>query len=288
MGSVLKKVLGIIPSRPMHWVGDGFPMAPMFSFSELGEHISPFLTMGYANAYRFEPTTKQRGVGMHPHRGIETVTIVYDGEVEHNDTSGVGGIIGPGDVQWMTAGRGVLHDEFHARSFAQSGGTLSMVQLWVNLPAKDKMTPGAYQALLNADIPTVILGGDAGALRVIAGEFAGSIGPARTFSPVNVWDMNLNGGKSATFTVPEGHTTLISVLNGAVRINGVEAQEMHTAMLDPAGRKVEIQAAKNSLLLVMTGEPLREPIVGYGPFVMNTEAEIHEAIDDFNAGRFTS
>jgi redox-sensitive bicupin YhaK (pirin superfamily) len=289
MGNALKKVLTVLESRPPNWVGDGFPMHPMFSFSNLGEHISPFLTMGYSNAHSFMPTTKQRGVGMHPHRGFETVTIVYDGEVEHHDTAGEGGTIGPGDVQWMTAGGGIMHDEFHAPSFAKSGGTLSMVQLWVNLPAKHKMARPAYQALLDADIPSIALADNAGRLRVIAGEFAGRKGPAHTFSPINLWDLKAKAGASTAFDVPQGHTALVAVLAGSISVNGSEeAGELHTVLLDRDGTRVEIVAKRDSTLLVMTGEPLGEPIVGYGPFVMNSEAEIRQAIADFNAGRFVS
>lgn len=283
-----KKVLGRYGNNRGHWVGDGFPVRSLFSYNTLGAHISPFLLLDYAGPHYFEPTKDRRGVGQHPHRGFETVTIVYDGEVEHRDSAGNGGIIGPGDVQWMTAAGGILHEEYHSPAFGKTGGPFRMVQLWVNLPAKDKMAPGGYQAIVSAEIPVVELPDGAGKARVIAGELLGAKGPARTFTPINVWDVRLNRDADLTLDLPEGHTAMLVVLGGHVTVNGFqEAGEAEMVLLGREGRDVAIHADGDATLLVLTGEPIDEPIVGYGPFVMNSEAEIRQAIDDFNAGRLT-
>jgi redox-sensitive bicupin YhaK (pirin superfamily) len=283
----VKKLLGVYAAPPGHWVGDGFPVRSLFSYDDQDQHLSPFVLLDYASPTQFKPTTAKRGVGEHPHRGFETVTIVYDGEVEHRDSTGAGGTIGPGDVQWMTAGGGILHEEFHSRAFAKSGGTLHMVQLWVNLPAKDKMTAPRYQTLRNADIPSIDLPQQAGRVRVIAGEHAGQRGPAKTFSPVDVWDVRLNAGRSTQLHFPEGRTLALVVLQGALRVNGsATLRDAQLAVLDRQGDAVYIEADTDTTLLVLSGQPLDEPIVGYGPFVMNTEAQIRQAIEDFNAGRF--
>ena len=283
----MKKVLGIFSAPKGHWVGDGFPVRSLFSYNEQGNDLSPFLLLDYAGPARFEPTTRPRGVGEHPHRGFETVTIVYQGEVAHRDSSGTGGTIGPGDVQWMTAASGILHDEFHSAPFTSQGGTLEMVQLWVNLPARDKMSAPRYQSLLDQDIPSVELPDGAGKLRVIAGEYDGRRGPARTHTPIDVWDLRLNQGRSVEFDFVEGRTLMLVVLHGKVLINGDQAVgEAQWALLDRAGRAVSIQADTDAALLVLSGEPIDEPVVGYGPFVMNDEAGIRQAIVDFNSGRF--
>lgn len=283
----MKKVLGIYSNPNSHWVGDGFPVRSLFSYNSLGSHVSPFLLLDYAGPHQFDPATRPRGVGQHPHRGFETVTIVYDGEVAHRDSTGQGGVIGPGDVQWMTAAGGILHEEFHSPGFTRTGGPFRMIQLWVNLPAKDKMSAPGYQSIVNADIPSIELPDGAGRVRVIAGEFQGHKGPARTFTPINVWDTRLNRDASVTLDLPEGHTTMLVVLSGRVVINGQQdAQEAEMVMLDRQGASVTIDASSDAAILVLTGEPIDEPVVGHGPFVMNTEAEIHQAIEDFNAGRF--
>jgi len=281
-----KKVLGRYGNNRGHWVGDGFPVRSLFSYNTLGAHISPFLLLDHAGPHYFEPTKERRGIGQHPHRGFETVTIVYDGEVEHRDSAGNGGVIGPGDVQWTTAAGGILHEEYHSPGFAKAGGPFRMVQLWVNLPAKDKMAPGGYQAITSADIPQVELPGGAGKARVIAGELLGAKGPARTFTPVNVWDVRLNRDADLTLDLPESHTAMLVVLGGHVTVNGTqEAGEAEMVLLGRDGRDVAVHADGDATLLVLTGEPIDEPIVGYGPFVMNSEAEIRQAVDDFNAGR---
>ena len=282
-----KKVLGRYGNNQRHWVGDGFPVRSLFSYNTLGQHISPFLLLDYAGPHYFEPTEARRGVDQHPHRGFETVTIVYDGEVEHKDSAGNGGVIGPGDVQWMTAAGGILHEEYHSPGFARSGGPFRMVQLWVNMPAKDKKAPGGYQSIASADIPVVELPDAAGRARVIAGELLGVKGPARTFTPINVWDVRLNSGADLTLDLPEGHTAMLVVLSGHVTVNdSQQAAEAEVVLLDREGSGAAIHADGDATLLVLTGEPINEPIAGYGPFVMNSEAEIKQAIDDFNNGKF--
>lgn len=283
----MKQVVGVQGAPRGHWVGDGFPVRSLFSYQTHGETLSPFLLLDHAGPAAFEPATRRRGVGEHPHRGFETVTIVYEGEVEHRDSTGAGGRIGPGDVQWMTAASGILHEEFHSDAFTRRGGTLEMVQLWVNLPAKDKMSTPGYQTLLDAQIPRVGLPGDAGSLRVIAGDYAGHRGPARTFTPIEVWDVRLGAGKRATFELPEGHTAALVVLRGTVRVNdGAIAREAQLVAFDRAGTTIALAADADATVLLLAGEPIAEPIAGYGPFVMNTPAEIEQAIADFNGGRF--
>jgi hypothetical protein len=282
-----KTVLGRYGNDQMHWVGDGFPVRSLFSYNRLGSHISPFLLMDYAGPYYFDPTDERRGVGQHPHRGFETVTIVYDGEVEHRDSNGNGGVIGAGDVQWMTAAGGIIHEEYHSPAFAKTGGPFRMIQLWVNLPAKDKMAPSGYQAITSADIPVVKLPNDAGIARVIAGDLLGAKGPAKTFTPINMWDVRLTRDADITLDLPEGHTALITVLSGHVSINReTEAGEAEVVLLSTEGKGVSIHADGDTTLLVLTGEPIDEPIFGHGPFVMNTEKEIRQAIADFNSGQF--
>ena len=283
----MKKILGLHSAPRAHWVGDGFPVRSMFSYDGDTARMSPFLLLDYASPARFEPATRPRGVGVHPHRGFETVTIVYQGEVDHHDSTGSGGHIGPGDVQWMTAASGILHKEFHSQEFTRKGGTMEMVQLWVNLPAKDKMTPPRYQNILDADIPAVALPGGAGKVRVIAGEFDGHRGPAKTFTPMDVWDIRLAKGHASKFKLTEGHTLALIVLHGNVVVNGTQAaSEAQMVLLDRDGADVAIEASTDATILLLAGEPIDEPVVGYGPFVMNTEAEIRQAINDFNAGRF--
>ncbi|MGH8516628.1 MAG: pirin family protein [Panacagrimonas sp.] len=283
----MKKVLGVYSQPGRHWVGDGFPVRSLFSYGNHAQSLSPFLLLDYAGPTAFAPTPHRRGVGEHPHRGFETVTIVYQGELEHRDSTGSGGLIGPGDVQWMTAGAGIQHEEFHSTAFAKTGGTLEMVQLWVNLPAKDKMTEPGYQTLLNRDIPVVDLEDGAGTLRVIAGQYGGARGPARTFSPMDVWDLRLAQGKATRLEVASGRTVALVVLRGTIQINGDQiAREAQWVHLDRDDTAVDIEANGDAMVLVLSGEPLNEPVVGYGPFVMNSQKEISEAIDDFNSGRF--
>ncbi len=282
----MKQIAGIRRAPSGHWVGDGFPVRSLISYHQDGQAISPFLLFDYAGPHHFAPASRPRGVGEHPHRGFETVTIVYDGEVSHRDSTGKGGTIGPGDVQWMTAAAGILHEEFHSTEYTRTGGPFRMVQLWVNLPARDKLTEPGYQAILDADIPSVDLPDDAGRVRVIAGAFGDAAGPARTFTPINLWDTRLNAGAATTLDLPEGHTAIIAVLTGSVTIDGKTANEAETVFFEREGTRVSVEAGDDSMLLIMTGEPIDEPIVGAGPFVMNTEAEIRKAYEDFSRGRF--
>ncbi|MGE8391603.1 pirin family protein [Pseudomonas sp. BIGb0427] len=283
----MKKIQGVYSSPNPHWVGDGFPVRSLFTYDNLAQHISPFLLLDYAGPHDFTPTTARRGVGQHPHRGFETVTIVYQGELEHRDSTGAGGLIGPGDVQWMTAAGGILHEEFHSPAFAAKGGTLEMVQLWVNLPARDKSAPAGYQTLLSNDIPLVPLGNGAGTLRVIAGAFRGHQGPAQTFSAMDVWDLQLKAGAPVRLPSAAGRSTALVVLRGQLLVNGErQVGAAQLVLFDRAGDELLLEAQSDVSVLLLSGEPLDEPIVGYGPFVMNSEAEIAEAFDDFRAGRF--
>lgn len=285
----MKRVQGIYSAPRGHWVGDGFPVRSLFEYRSQGKALSPFLLLDHAGPAHFDATDAQHGVGQHPHRGFETVTIVYAGEVAHRDSTGQGGLIGPGDVQWMTAGAGILHEEFHGEGFARRGGELEMAQLWVNLPGRDKMTQPGYQAITSAEIPVVTLLDGAGKARVIAGELNGKRGPAKTFTPINVWDLRLTAGGVADLPLPQGWTTGVVVLRGTVLINGhAVLRDDQVAVLDREGVGVTIEANNDAVVLLLAGEPIDEPIVGYGPFVMNTQAEIHQAIEDFNSGRFGS
>jgi redox-sensitive bicupin YhaK (pirin superfamily) len=280
----MRKILGVTNSPKAHWVGDGFPVRSLLS-PESG--LSPFLLLDYAGPAEFTPTDRPRGVGQHPHRGFETVTIVYQGELEHRDSTGNGGTIGPGDVQWMTAASGILHEEFHSEAFTRTGGTLEMVQLWVNLPAKDKKAAPGYQTLLNAEIPTVALADGAGHVRVIAGDYAGQTGPARTFTPINIWDLRLGRDKTTTLTLPEGHTVALAVLGGTVLVNGEEvARAGQLVAFARTGGAITLEANNDVTVLVLSGAPINEPVVAHGPFVMSSVGEIKQAMLDFEQGRF--
>lgn len=270
-----------------HWVGDGFPVRTLFFYQDLGKEMSPFLMLDFAGPMQFLTTTERKGVGSHPHRGFETVTFVYEGEVEHKDSTGQGGVIGPGEVQWMTAGAGILHEEFHSAAFAREGGVMQMIQLWVNLPAKDKMTSPGYQPILRQQIPELTLVDGSGTARVIAGSFGGQTGPARTFTPMQVVDLKLKKGAALTIPVPAGWSAGLVVLNGAVQAqDGAVATDAQMLMYEHAGQDIAVQVREDTVALLLCGEPIEEPIFGHGPFVMNTKAEITQAIEDFNSGRF--
>lgn len=282
----MRKISEIHRAGEQHWVGDGFPVRSIFSYDGLGRELSPFLLLDHAGPAKFAPTDRQRGVGEHPHRGFETVTIVYEGELEHRDSAGNGGRIGAGDVQWMTAASGILHEEYHSPGFARSGGTMEMAQLWVNLPARAKMAPPGYQTLLDKDIPAVTLGNNAGVLRVVAGDYQGHQGPARTFTPMNVWDLRLNGDGRIMLSPPGAHTLALVVLQGIVLINDVETANVdEVAVFEQGAGDIAIAAGTDAKVLLLSGEPLNEPIVGHGPFVMNTTDEIRQAFVDFQRGR---
>ncbi len=282
----MKKLIRVQSAPAPHWVGNGFPVRSLFSHHSHGEQISPFLLLDYAGPAEFPPSDEPRGVGEHPHRGFETVTIVYQGELEHRDSAGNHGRIGPGDVQWMTAARGVVHEEWHEQAFTKRGGTLEMVQLWVNLPAKDKMSPPRYQEILNQQIPTVALE-SGGSVRVIAGEFKGTTGPAKTFTPVSVLDVRLSANGRTELSLTDGHTTLVAVLKGKVMLNGsAQASPGDLVIFERHGDAITVDAKEDAVLLVLGGQPINEPVASYGPFVMNTEQEIRTAIRDFQSGRF--
>jgi len=282
--TIAKDILGVYQPGSTHMVGDGFPVRNLFPSNDLDREVSPFLMLDYAGPQYFSPTDDPRGVGEHPHRGFETVTIVYEGVVAHRDSAGNADVIGPGDVQWMTAASGIVHEEFHEKEFAKKGGTLHAIQLWVNLPRASKMSAPGYQTILNADIPSIDLGG--GELRVIAGSFQGRKGPAHTFTPIQLYDIQLKARSRAALALPDGHNTSIFVLQGAVSVNGSpQAGEAELIVCARNGSQVTIEAQEGSRLLIMSGEPIDEPIARYGPFVMNTKAELVQAVQDYQAGK---
>ncbi|MDO5630606.1 MAG: pirin family protein [Paracoccus sp. (in: a-proteobacteria)] len=283
----MRKIIETTTAPQGHWVGDGFPVRSLFSHMSGRSETTPFLMLDYGGPYDFEPASRPRGVDVHPHKGFETVTIVYEGEVEHGDSTGRGGVIGRGDVQWMTAGEGILHKEFHSHDFTAKGGAFEMVQLWVNLPARDKSATPGYQGITDADIPVVDLPDGAGRVRVIAGSYGDATGPARTFTPMDVLDLRLNAGATTRLTPPEGYNVIVVALSGNVTVNAeAKLTGPASARLSREGGNVVIEATTDAKLLILAGEPIDEPIVAYGPFVMNTEAEIRQAITDFNSGKF--
>jgi quercetin 2,3-dioxygenase len=282
----MKSVIRIHSNNQAHWVGDGFPVRTLFSYQAMGEELSPFLMLDYASPTAFPPSAEAKGVGPHPHRGFETVTIVYKGELAHKDSAGNSGTIGPGDVQWMTAGAGILHEEMHSATFTQQGGMLSMAQLWVNLPAAQKMTPPAYQAIEARQIPSIQFEKDQGTARLIAGNYAGLSGPAKTHSSMSVWDLQLKKGAVLSLPAPNGWSTVLAILHGQVETDKGLAEDGSLIAYSQAGDGIKLSAKQDTHALFLSGEPIREPIVGYGPFVMNTKAEIAQAMDDFNSGQF--
>lgn len=283
----IKKVERIVAPPPKHWVGDGFNVHGFFPHGPLtGERMSPFFLLDYNSLVDFPPREEPFGVGPHPHRGFETVSIAYKGKVAHHDSRGGGGVIGEGDVQWMTAGSGLLHKEYHEEEYNKKGGPFQMVQLWVNLPAKDKMTTPKYQAITNAEMGRVALE-KGGEVEVIAGEFGGVTGPASTFSPVHLYNLKPKAGEKIELAFPSGYTTAILAIEGSATLNNSETLPTNQlALFERDGRDIQVEALEDSILLVMSGEPLNEPIAQYGPFLMNTRAEIAEAIDDYNTGKF--
>ncbi|MFZ3231442.1 MAG: pirin family protein [Pseudobdellovibrio sp.] len=282
----MKKLLFTRKNNERHWVGNAFPVRTLFSYNDIADQISPFLLMDYAGPYVFTPTSTPRGVGEHPHRGFETVTIVYEGEVTHKDSAGGGGTIKPDDVQWMTAASGLVHEEFHSLNFSKTGGNFEMVQLWINLPTKDKMSKPRYQGILSSQIPKINLLNEAGTLRIISGEYAQAKGPAKTFSKINLWDIRLNPGKEASFQVTAGDTCVLFVLSGSIKLaNSSEVfKTAELVVLESTNTDFSIQALEDTKILFLGGTPLNETIVGHGPFVMNTMTEINQAIQDYQAG----
>jgi redox-sensitive bicupin YhaK (pirin superfamily) len=285
-----RTVAGIFRSAPFHWVGDGFFVSSYFPRPGLpAERVSPFVLMDYGPPRDFAPLgdgERKRGVGWHPHRGCETVTVAWEGSVAHRDSAGNAGIIGPGDVQWMTAGAGILHEEYHEREFTKRGGRMHMMQLWVNLPSKHKMAKPGYQPITAAQIPAVPLEGGAGEVRVIAGEYAGHKGPAHTFTPIALLDVRLKAGGHLPYALPSTHNAMAIVTTGHVRVGGKEASKGELILFENDGAELQLTATEDTHVLVLAGEPLGEPIVQYGPFVMNTPQEIERAFVDFQSGKF--
>jgi redox-sensitive bicupin YhaK (pirin superfamily) len=286
----MKKTIENIFARPAAagMVGDGFRVYQYFpgSRSFFPQKISPFLMLDFNAEVDFSPSDTVRGVGVHPHKGFETVTIAYKGAVAHADSAGNSGVINAGEVQWMTAGGGILHKEHHEEAFSKKGGLFEMVQLWVNLPKKFKQTPAKYQAITDADMGRAELNNDGGHVRVIAGDFNGVKGPAFTFTPINLFDIRLNKSGNLTTSIPSSHNTAILVVNGNVEVNGMQAPEHSFILFRNEGEEISISASENSVLLLLSGEPIKEPVASYGPFVMNTQEELLEAIDEFNSGKF--
>lgn len=282
-----KKIDRVIP-RPAKagMVGDGFRVFNFIPQAIGQKRISPFLMLDFNPAYDFGPSDHIRGVDVHPHKGFETVTIAYKGSVAHHDSAGNSGVIQPGDVQWMTAGNGILHKEYHEESFSKIGGDFEMVQLWVNLPKKDKSVAPHYQPLTKQDIPEVKLPDQKGYVRVIAGEFQGEKGAADTYTSVNLLDLHLEAGSDIKVPIPATHNTALLLINGAGKINGRQVGEHDFVLFENSGEDIHIQSTENAVILLMSGAPIDEPIASYGPFVMNTQDEIIEAINDFNQGKF--
>jgi hypothetical protein len=281
-----KAVLGTYGAGSNHWVGDGFPVRNLFPSNGLESELNPFLMLDYAGPNEFAPSKKPRGVGEHPHRGFETVTIAYQGSVGHRDSAGNSGVIHPGDVQWMTAASGVVHEEKHEAEFTKKGGIFEMVQLWVNLPSTQKMSKPRYQAITKEQIPVIELEGG-GHARVIAGELLGRRGPATTVTPIELFDVVLKAGERFEFPMPEGHNAAVVLRKGEVVVSGttVLRGEAQIAPLSPEGEGVLLEAKQDAQLLILGGEPIQEPVASYGPFVMNTREELMQAVEDYRAGR---
>jgi redox-sensitive bicupin YhaK (pirin superfamily) len=278
---------GVFSPANTHMVGDGFKVMNFYPNGKgFEERMSPFFLLDFNAEVNFPPSEISRGVGVHPHRGIETITFAYKGSVAHHDSAGNSGVINPGDVQWMTAGGGVLHKEYHEKTFDQKGGAFEMVQLWINLPKQHKYTPAKYQSILHAKKPNVALADNMGTVHVVAGEYNGVKGIAKTFSPVHIYDIHLNPNGEVNFSLPAGFNSAILVIDGDVAVNETPVAENHYVQFKNEAGDIHIKASKKSILLVLSGEPLNEPYVSYGPFVMNTEEEIKQAIEDYNAGKF--
>lgn len=270
-------------------VGDGFKVHNFFPSSDLigMQGMSPFFLMDYNSKIILPPSDRPKGVGVHPHRGIETVTIAYHGRIAHHDSAGNSGVIGEGDVQWMTAGGGVLHKEYHEKEFSKKGGPFQMVQIWTNLPAKDKMTPAKYQAIENGMMGKYNLDNDTGVVEIIAGEYKGVKGPATTFSPMELYSTKLKKGATADFSFPRSNNTGFLVVEGDVRINGASiVAENNFVWFSHEGEEITLEALKDCIILILSGEPINEPVSAYGPFLMNTREEIQQAFDDYYSGKF--
>src|SRR5690606_5828459 len=285
----MRSIEVVVPPREPHFVGDGFRVHNFIpsGFRLDMQRMNPFIMLDYNSKHYFSPTKKPRGVGVHPHRGFETVTIAYKGKVAHHDSAGGGGVIGEGDVQWMTAASGVLHKEYHEENFSREGGDFQMVQLWVNLPAKYKMSAPKYQAISNSTINRYKLPEGNGEIEVIAGQYKDVQGTASTFSPVNMLNARVKQGARVDFDFPQNYNTGLLVIEGSILVNGHEqVPTNHFVLFDNDATDFEFKALEDAVVLVLSGMPLNEPIAAHGPFVMNTQAEIIQAIDDFNMGKF--
>jgi redox-sensitive bicupin YhaK (pirin superfamily) len=284
-----KKIESIIAPQMPHYVGDGFRVHNFIPgvYPLTMQRMSPFIMMDYNSKFYFPPTDKPRGVGVHPHRGFETVTIAYKGKVAHHDSAGNSGVIGEGDVQWMTAAAGILHKEYHEKSFSEAGGDFQMVQLWVNLPAKDKMSTPKYQGITHEQLNKFQLPNNGGEIEVIAGKYNDIEGSASTFTPLHLYNMRLNKGGESTVSFPANFNTLLLVIEGEIQVNGNEfVATNQVALFENEGETIQINATENAVILVMSGEPIKEAIAAQGPFVMNTRDELIQAIDDYNRGKF--
>lgn len=286
----VKQVEIVLGPREPHFVGDGFRVHNFIpsGYGLTMQRMDPFIMLDYGAKFYFPPSpSKAKGVGVHPHRGFETVTVAYKGSVAHHDSSGGGGVIDEGDVQWMTAASGVLHKEYHSEAFSNSGGDFQMVQLWVNLPAKDKMSTPKYQAISNQQIPKISVPQNGGLVEVIAGSYEGNNGAASTFSPVHMLNAKLNEGGEASFNFPAHFNTGLLVIEGSVIINGTEDVPLDNfALFSNNGESFTIKATEKSIVLILSGEPIKEPIAAHGPFVMNTRQEIMQAFEDYENGKF--
>lgn len=277
----------VMAPREPHYVGDGFRVHNFIPYKLDMQRMSPFIMMDYGSKFYFPPSDKPRGVGVHPHRGFETVTIAYKGKVAHQDSAGNSGVIGEGDVQWMTAASGILHKEFHEENFSKTGGDFQMVQLWVNLPAKDKMSKPKYQGLTNDQINKFQLPNDGGLVEVIAGQYENVKGSASTFTPVNLLNVKLNKDAKTHFSFSANYNTALLVVEGNIKVNESESVATnHFVVFQNNAESFVVEASENAIFLVLSGEPIKEPIAAQGPFVMNTRAEIIQAIEDYNMGKF--
>ncbi len=283
-----KSIERVFRGLPEHWVGDGFRVSNYFpGATDFIKRMSPFFLLDYHAPYEYSPTTKRRGVGTHPHRGFETVTIAYKGSIAHKDSAGHGGVINPGEVQWMTAGGGVLHNEYHHETFTKSGGVMQMMQIWVNLPKKHKMTPAKYQALEKSSIPEVVLPKGGGVVRVIAGAYEDAKGPASTFTPAHMLDLRLKPGAKVRLAAPKDFNTALLTLSGETRTNGSSVlKDGDFVLFHNDGEAVEVEALTEATVLFLSGAPIDEPLVHYGPFVMNSVDEINQAVEDYRDGKF--
>ena len=285
----IKKIEVIVPPSEPHFVGDGFRVHNFIpsAYRLDMQRMDPFIMLDYNSRFYFPPSDKPKGVGVHPHRGFETVTIAYKGRVAHHDSAGGGGIIGEGDVQWMTAASGVLHKEYHEETFSKEGGEFQMVQLWVNLPAKDKMSKPKYQAITNQEMGVYKLENNGGKVEIIAGEYQGVIGPAITFTPISMLNAKLSENGNAVFNFPAHYNTALLVIDGEIQVNETAVVPAdHFLLFENEGEQFTIKGLKDSTVLVLSGEPIKEPIAAHGPFVMNTRQELVDAFQDFQDGKF--